>query len=69
MVGRDIDPGTYQGKAGTDVMNSCYWARLSGLSDDMDHLITNENSNGSYFVTIQPTDMALKTACQLTLSE
>ena len=50
-------------------MNSCYWARLSGLSDDMDHLITNENSNGSYFVTIQPTDMALKTACQLTLSE
>ena len=69
LVGRDIDPGTYQGKAGTDVMNSCYWARLSGLSDDMDHLITNENSNGSYFVTIQPTDMALKTACQLTLSE
>ena len=69
LIGRDISPGTYRGKAGTDVMNSCYWARLSGLSGDMDHLIANENASGSYFVTVRPSDMALKTGCQLTLSE
>ena len=69
LIGRGISPGTYRGKAGTDVMSSCYWARLSGLSGNMDHLITNENATGSYFVTVQPSDIALKTGCQLILSE
>ena len=32
LVGRDINAGTYRGDAGTDVVSSCYWARLSGLS-------------------------------------
>ena len=69
LVGRDITPGTYRGMTGTDVMNSCYWARLSGLSGDMDQLIANENAIGSYFVSVEPSDFALHTACRLTLTK
>ena len=69
LVGRDINPGTYRGKAGTDVMDSCYWARLGGLPGDSDHLITNENAKGSYFVTVDASDLALLTKCELTLAE
>ena len=52
LVGRDITPGTYRGKAGTDVLSSCYWARLSGLSEDFDDLIANDNATGSYYVSV-----------------
>lgn len=31
LVGRDVEAGTYRGEAGTGVLESCYWARLSGL--------------------------------------
>ena len=68
LVGRDIKPGTYQGMAGTDVTDSCYWARLSGLSGDMNHLIANDNAIGSYFVTVNSSDSALTTACTLSLT-
>ena len=69
LVGRDITPGTYQGMAGTDVMDSCYWARLSGLSGDMDHLNANDNAIGSYFVNVNSSDLALTTACKLSLTK
>ena len=69
IVGRDIAPGTYRGKAGSDVLDSCYWARLSGLSGDFDDIIANENANGSYYMTVASTDFALTTGCDLELAE
>ena len=69
LVGRDITPGTYRGKAGTDVLSSCYWARLSGLSEDFDDLIANDNATGSYYVSVDASDYALMTGCELRLTE
>ena len=31
LVSRDMEAGTYRGEAGTGVLESCYWARLTGL--------------------------------------
>ena len=69
IVGRDIAPGTYHGNAGSDVLDSCYWGRLSGLSGDFDDIIANENANGSYYVTVASTDFALTTGCGLERAE
>ena len=67
LVGRDIAAGTYKGQAGTDVLESCYWARLGGLSDELRDLIANENAQGNYYVTVEQSDYALKTGCSLSL--
>ena len=66
IVGRDISPGTYQGDGGADVLSSCYWARLSGLSGSFDDLITNDNAVGQFFVNVAPTDTALTVGCPMT---
>jgi hypothetical protein len=58
IVGTDIAPGTYRTKAATD---SCYWARLSGLSGELDDIIANDIGNGWRIVTIAPTDVAFET--------
>ncbi len=50
-------------------MDSCYWERLSGLSGDFDDLIANDNANGSYYVTIDASDVAFTTDCKLALAE
>ncbi len=69
LVGRDIAPGTYQGEAGTGFLDSCYWGRLSGLSGELDDIIANDNANGSFYVSVSPTDVALATHCALELVE
>lgn len=56
-VGTDIQPGTYR-SAGSD---SCYWARLSGLSGDLHDIIANSGSPGPQVVQIAPSDVAFKT--------
>lgn len=69
LIGRDIAPGTYRGEAGPNILESCYWARLSGVSGDSEHLIANDNAYGQYFVTVQQSDFALTTGCSLSLTE
>ena len=69
LVGRDIAPGTYRGEAGNDVMSSCYWERLSGLSAEFDDLIANDNSTGQFYVSVDPSDHTLSTDCKLALTE
>ena len=69
LVGRDISPGTYRGEAGTDVLDSCYWARLSGVSGEFSDLIANDNAVGQYFVSIQDSDYAFATGCALESAE
>ena len=48
-VGSDIEPGIYAGQAGTDVFNSCYWARMSGASGNFSELIANDKGVISNF--------------------
>lgn len=65
LVGRDIEPGTYRGEAGEDILDSCYWARLAGVSGDMDELLANDNATGQYFIEVQPSDFALNVGCEV----
>lgn len=65
LVGRDIEAGTYQGKAGEGVLDSCYWARLSSLTSDLRNIIANDNAIGSFYVKVLPSDYALTTRCTL----
>ena len=67
IVGRDISPGMYQGEGGADILSSCYWARLGGLSGEADDLIANDNAVGQFFVDVAPTDKALAANCPMTL--
>ena len=69
LVGRDIAPGTYTGKAGTDILDSCNWTRLSGVSGEMSDVIAIEIEQGQFYVTIDATDYAFNTSCELNLSE
>jgi hypothetical protein len=65
LVGIDIRPGTYKGQAGTEIMDSCYWARLNNVRGELDSLIANDNATGQYYVQVQQGDFALETACEL----
>jgi hypothetical protein len=65
LVGRDIMPGTYQGQAGTDIMESCYWERLSAVTGDFSSLIANDNATGQFYLQVSPGDFALSTDCEL----
>ena len=69
LIGRDISPGTYAGKAGIDGSDWCSWKRLSGVTGDSDDVIAIEIEQGQFYVTIEATDYAFTTACELTLSE
>ena len=66
IIGRDVGAGTYVGEAGTGVFDSCYWARLSGVSGQFDDIIANDNALGRFFVTVLDSDFALRTGCPLT---
>ena len=67
LVGRDIAPGTYRGTAGSGILDSCYWARLKGVSGELDDILANDNANGQFFVAVEATDRALTTGCALEL--
>lgn len=68
LVGRDIQPGTYKGKGGTDILTACYWARLKNLTGGLDAVIANENATNQYYVQVLKTDIALTTRCPLTFT-
>lgn len=69
LVGRDIPAGTYRGQAGTGAFDSCYWERVSSLAGTLDDIIANDNAEGQYYVTVEPTDYALTTDCPIALTE
>lgn len=56
-VGVDVEPGTYES---SEAGNSCYWARLSGLSGENSDIIANDARAVSPIVTIQETDVAFQ---------
>jgi hypothetical protein len=55
-VGKDVQPGLYR----TDGDIS-YWARLKGLSGDLNEIIANGNPIGPDVIQILPTDKAFET--------
>jgi hypothetical protein len=59
LVGDDIKAGTYRGD-GSD--GTCYWARLSDTSGELDGIITNELPDGPTVVTIAESDVAFETS-------
>ena len=65
LVGRDLSPGTFRGTAGDDILDSCYWARLRGVSGTLADIIANDNAIGRFFVEVAQTDYALKSGCAL----
>ncbi len=65
QVGRDIEPGEYTGDASSELLGTCYWARLSGTSGEFEDLIANDNAQGVFYVTVVPSDYALQTGCDL----
>ena len=65
-VGQDIDPGTYVGIAGTGVLDTCYWARLQGVSGALDDILANDNVMGQFYIEVLEGDGYLETHCQIT---
>ena len=65
IVGINIQPGTYRGQAGTQITESCYWARLKDVSGGISSIIANDNAIGQYYVQIRSSDFALLTNCDL----
>jgi hypothetical protein len=66
IVNVDIQAGIYKGLAGEGLTSSCYWERLKDLTGNFDSILANDNGIGQYYIEVQSTDYALKTACQLT---
>jgi hypothetical protein len=64
LLGRDIEAGTYRGEAGDEILESCYWARLSNVSGE-GNVIANDNATGQYFIEVLPTDFALEVDCEV----
>jgi hypothetical protein len=65
IVGVDIQPGKYRGQAGTEIFDSCYWARLKDVLGEVGSIIANDNATGQYYVQVQQGDFALQTRCEL----
>ncbi|MDH5506667.1 MAG: hypothetical protein OEZ02_05565 [Anaerolineae bacterium] len=64
LIGRDIEAGLYQGIAGDDILESCYWARLSNVSGS-NNILANDNATGQYYIEVLPTDFALQVSCSV----
>lgn len=70
-VGEDIEPGTYStgGPDADALVPNCYYARLSGLSGELDDIISNNNIDGPGTVVVEEGDTALELSggCEWTL--
>ena len=67
IVGREISPGIYAGRAGTEILDSCSWERLSGASGEFSDIIAIDNPRGQFYVEVFDTDKYFRTSCALEL--
>ena len=58
LVGSDISHGLYR----TIPTDYCYWARLSGLSGELDDILANDNTDAPTYVQILETDTAFESS-------
>ncbi|CAL9494015.1 hypothetical protein SUDANB121_03315 [Nocardiopsis dassonvillei] len=72
-VGDDIEPGIYttDGPDPDGFLPMCYYARLSGLSGELDDIIANNNIEGPGTVEVSESDAALELSggCEWTLQD
>ena len=61
LVGQDIAPGRYRGKAPAD--QHCFWQRLSCVTGDDGCSIEWDLPGGEYVVGVAPTDFAVEFGC------
>ena len=52
--------------AGYGVLDSCYWARLQGVSGALDDILANDNAMGQFYIEVLEGDAYLETHCQMT---
>lgn len=64
-VGREIAPGIYAGMAGQGVLDSCYWARLKGVSGSFDEINANDNAVGQFYIEVRDSDGYLEIDCEI----
>ena len=69
MIGRDVSPGIYVGRAGTGTLDWCSWRRLAGVSGEFSDIIAGDNARGQFYVEILDTDKYFRTRCVLELVE
>ena len=58
VVGLDIGSGTWASPGG----DSCYWARLSGFSGDLNHIESNSLGGSNNILTIKSTDKGFESS-------
>lgn len=58
IVGTDIEAGTYKNSGN----NSCYYARLSGFTGELDVIISNDNADAIATVSIASTDAGFESS-------
>ena len=61
LVGRDIAPGLYRGQAPRG--DWCYWERLSSATGEFHSILANDNAEGQFFVSVAPSDFAVRFGC------
>lgn len=53
VIGSDVEPGVYRTR---EAAPGCYWARLSGFSGQLGHIIANGNESGPVVISIGTSD-------------
>jgi hypothetical protein len=67
IVGKDIEPGTYRTRAGTQ---KCTWTRRSGFTGDAGEITAAANPQGPAIVTIKASDKGFEsTSCGMWTSD
>lgn len=58
IVGTDIEAGTYKNTGG----QNCYYERLKGFGGTLSDIITNDNTNASTIIAIDPNDRGFESS-------
>ena len=48
------------------MLDSCYWARLKGVSGSFDEIIANDNAVGQFYIEVLDSDGYLEIRCEIT---
>ncbi|GAB4480997.1 MAG: hypothetical protein OHK0031_02590 [Anaerolineales bacterium] len=65
LVGKDIQPGRYQGFPQYGAKAPCFWERQRNAGGAYDGVIANRHETQAFTVELQPDDFALFTTCRL----
>jgi hypothetical protein len=65
LVGIYIEPGLYLDLGEDDILDSCYWQRMSDVFGTLRSIIANDNSIDQFYIQASASDFALQTGCLL----